>query len=50
VNLRIDEQDQKELVLLLKVARFDEIHRLRNGGTQRAVALSELQDRVNAAR
>jgi len=47
--LRINEQDQRELILLLKVARFDEIHRVRNGGTQRAVALSNLQDRIKAA-
>ena len=50
MELVIDEQDQRELILLLKVARFDEIHRLRDGGTQRAVALSDLQDRIKAAK
>ena len=49
MKLEIDEQDREELIVLLKVARFDEIHRIRNGGTQRAVALSRLQDRIKAA-
>lgn len=47
--LEIDEQDQQELLLLVKVARFETIHRSW-GDTQRGVALVDLQNRIEAAK
>jgi hypothetical protein len=49
MKLQINEQDQQELLVLVKTARFEEHHRQKSD-TQRIVALHSLQGRLEAAK